>query len=867
MSIINQRSFAAGEISPELYYRVDLARYTIGLRTARNYQILKQGGAESRPGTTFIAEVKDSTSTVYFMKYRVDVDTDFLIEVGLNYFRFFKNDAQVLETAVNITGITKADPAVVTATAHGYSNGAEVYISDVIGMTEVNGRNFKVANKTANTFELTDLGGNNIDSTGYTTYSSGGTSEKVFEVDTTGTSLNTAAAIKGLRSEQKADRLYLSNQRYLKRNTDTSWDYVTIVESDIEKFGPSISISIPAGNLVTYTVLEVNSFGQSSVATNEDTGNALPTSGSPITVTIGTSPTTDVVFYIFRADNSTGKFQREGVFGLIGIVAGDALVSTTFVDDGISADYTQTPADRFGGDLVTQAFCFYQDRLIGAANDNSTISGSLVGFPWIFGQIYGEPAADSPFEYNGIGGGVTGIHHLVNYKRLVIFADSGEFAAFGDDAGNITPFAINIRRQSGFGSDKFVFPVIFDDTLLFVQTGGSTVRALNYDVGVDGFSSGDMTNFSSHLFRGYTIKRWSVQNNPNPILWAVRSDGSLLTMTYSKEQSVLAWTRNDLQDATVTDVISIPGPSTGDRVYALVTRTIDGRTVQYIEKFSQRNPSDVKDYKLLDSNLSYDGRNTDTSHTMTLSGGTNWTYDETITLTSSASYFASTYVDDQIHITGSDGTIIRFTIEAYSSATVVTGKPNKTVPAAMRSSAISDWSHAVGSVTGLWHLEGEDIAVFADGFVVANPNNDSYDVITVTNGTIALDKPYSVICAGKPYYADIETLDIDVLNGETLIDKNKLTSHVTVGTYNTRGLWAGPKPPSDDSTDPKEGLTEFKLRDTEDYDSPPALNNKQIDTIIQSEWNNNGRVFIRQIDPVPSTILSIAPSGLYPFRG
>lgn len=68
-----------------------------------------------------------------------------------------------------ITGITQANPAVVTATAHGFSNGNSVYISGVIGMPNVNGFLYTIANVTANTFSI------GIDSSTYATYSSGGT--------------------------------------------------------------------------------------------------------------------------------------------------------------------------------------------------------------------------------------------------------------------------------------------------------------------------------------------------------------------------------------------------------------------------------------------------------------------------------------------------------------------------------------------------------------------------------------------------------------------------------------------------------------------------------------------------------------------
>lgn len=73
-------------------------------------------------------------------------------------------------TAVAITGITAADPAVVTAAAHGFLNGQLVLILDVSGMTEINNKVVRVANKAANTFECYGLS-----SAKFTAYTSGGT--------------------------------------------------------------------------------------------------------------------------------------------------------------------------------------------------------------------------------------------------------------------------------------------------------------------------------------------------------------------------------------------------------------------------------------------------------------------------------------------------------------------------------------------------------------------------------------------------------------------------------------------------------------------------------------------------------------------
>jgi hypothetical protein len=87
---------------------------------------------------------------------------------------FFVDSGLTLDDPKTITGATSADPVVITAVAHGFSNGDQVQIVNVAGMTELNDEYFLVANKTDDTFELTDLDGEDIDGSAYTDYISGG---------------------------------------------------------------------------------------------------------------------------------------------------------------------------------------------------------------------------------------------------------------------------------------------------------------------------------------------------------------------------------------------------------------------------------------------------------------------------------------------------------------------------------------------------------------------------------------------------------------------------------------------------------------------------------------------------------------------
>ena len=97
---------------------------------------------------------------------------------GVSFFVANKaaNTVELVSTAgaVDITGATKADPGVITAVDHGFSNDDLVGIFDVVGMTELNGIIFKVSAATDDTFAVQTPAGVDVDTTGFTTYVSGG---------------------------------------------------------------------------------------------------------------------------------------------------------------------------------------------------------------------------------------------------------------------------------------------------------------------------------------------------------------------------------------------------------------------------------------------------------------------------------------------------------------------------------------------------------------------------------------------------------------------------------------------------------------------------------------------------------------------
>lgn len=84
--------------------------------------------------------------------------------------------------ATTITAATKASPCVITAASHGKSNGDEICIVSAGGMVELNNKIYKVKNVATDTMELTDEEDVNLDSSAFTTYTSGGTVQKATKI-------------------------------------------------------------------------------------------------------------------------------------------------------------------------------------------------------------------------------------------------------------------------------------------------------------------------------------------------------------------------------------------------------------------------------------------------------------------------------------------------------------------------------------------------------------------------------------------------------------------------------------------------------------------------------------------------------------
>lgn len=910
MSTISQRSFSGGEVSPQLQARVDFQKYQTSLKKLRNMIALKQGGAQNRPGTEFISEVKEShTDDQRLFPFDAGNGASYALEIGCTggvnpYIRIFKNNVLIKDPAATftVTNVTWG-PAKIFGTGVSFSD-SEAYFSGFDGPLGnfLNGRNLKLGTFSGGGWPLLNLDGTPFLPSQTPAYTGGGNLAFIYTVPwALPYSSIDSANLHEIKYAQSVDVLTLAHKDFqpieILRNADDDWEVRAYGEAFDKPAYARIQSVTPQGTTGS-TAYQYVATGVYAGMESGISGPGGPTPNSYKDTVIGNATLSSVNFNRITfaspltsnglvSPDSYNIYKRDGsgAYGYIGNVN----VGGTFDDIGLVPDVDiQPPSEKypfvyFGGTNDCPGAVGYSQQRRFFANTNNqqeTVWGSDIGnYDGFFTKT---PITDSDnFAFRAAGRKFNPVKHILDLSKFVLMTASSEIVV-NPDGSVLTPTNINVKTQSYNGCSDLP-PIIINESALYVQERGNIVRDLLFDFNIDGLSGNDISIFANHLFEGYELVDWCYQKVPNSTVWAVRSDGKLLCLTYLREQQVLAWSQHDLGgDGLVESCCSVSGDSE-DQVYLIVKRNINGTTRKYVERLSPRffhgaklksfkysgvtmtrTYDDSTEVRILDSFLSYDGRNTDLTKYVTITGS-GWTTEDTFTLTASAALFTSSDVGNSIFVYTPDGDLIRLEITGYTSSTVVSVVPLKNVPASLQGISTSDYARAVDTIRGLWHLEGEDVAIYSDGFVDASPNNPNYEKVTVTDGSITLNSNRAIVHVGLPFISDLQTLAIDTVQAETMIDKKIVIQEVTMSVEKTRGLFAGRKEP-DDSVSYIDGLTEVKARNDEGQTSPIAMKTGPCDVVIESDYSVAGSVFIRQVDPLPVTILSIHPAGNVPFR-
>ena len=193
---------------------------------------------------------------------------------------------------------------------------------------------------------------------------------------------------------------------------------------------------------------------------------------------------------------------------------------------------------------------------------------------------------------------------------LIVLTDGASFLINGGSLGApVTPSAITANAQSFLGCNDMP-PIVVNYDILYVQSKGSSVRDASYNFYANVFTGSDISILSSHLFFGFKLNEWAWAEEPYKIVWAIRNDGTMLSLTFIKEQDFIGWSHHDTAGLfkSVCTVVEAATVGFQNFIYLAVQRTVNAQTVQYIELMPERATTGlVKDYWTVDCGLQYVG--------------------------------------------------------------------------------------------------------------------------------------------------------------------------------------------------------------------------------------------------------------------
>ena len=220
-----QQSFNAGEFAPRMEGRTDIEKYANACQELQNFLPLIQGAALKRSGFRYVKHTKDSSKRSRLIPFEFSATQAYALEFGDLYMRVYLNGGISLKASVAITSTDEANPVqVTTGAAHGLVTGEETYLDGIATATSLNEKFYTVTFVDATHYTLDGVDGTGIG------LGTGGTSSEVFEVATP----YAAADVDALQWSQSADVLYLAHpdhpRQKVERTGHAAWTVTEIVD-------------------------------------------------------------------------------------------------------------------------------------------------------------------------------------------------------------------------------------------------------------------------------------------------------------------------------------------------------------------------------------------------------------------------------------------------------------------------------------------------------------------------------------------------------------------------------------------------------------------------------------------------------------
>jgi len=803
-------NFTAGEITPRLYGRTDIAKYDNGAATVENFIVQPHGGLTRRPGTRFVAEVKNSANAVRLVPFEFNVEQAYVLEFGPTYFRIYKDGGQVTSggSPVEVTTVYTASDLDTLKFAQA---------ADTMYVVSPNHPIYKITRTSHTAWTITEV-----------ELQRG----PMLDLNTTSTTLTASARSgSGITLTASAStflstdvgRLVKIHEGYIKIDNYTSATEVDGTAQELEDGRAEILPSYTASTLSFHegdpdaTGLEHNDRIEDTAASFVDEGFEA---GQTIVISGSASNNTSSGFLLVDVTDSVLTLAPGAD------LAAEAAGSSVTISGKLEATDKWALGAFSESTGYPRAVAFYEQRLVfaGSSDQPQTLFFSQGGD---FENFEAGVEDDDGMVYTIGSNEVNVIRFLASTRNLIVGTSGGEFVvrAGGTDEA-ITPTNVQIKQQTAHGSSDHT-PVQAGNAVLFVQRAKRKVRELQYNFDVDGYVAPDVAIISEHITES-GLTELAYQQEPDSVVWAVRGDGQIVTMTYKREEQVIGWSRQIIggTDAVVERIVTIPGDLDEDQVWMVVRRTVNGGTKRYVEYIKDFDfGSDVTDAVFVDSTLNFTGVS-DTLNGQISAAAT------TITLDDSTSFSASGAVK-----IGNE--IITYTGNA---ANQLTGCTRAVVGVAAIHADGAAVTQAALSLSGLDHLEGETINVLADGSVHAPK--------TVSSGAITLDRYVTKAHVGLSYSSTMTTLRVDAGSAMgTSQGKIKRINELTVRLYRSVGLKVGRDADNLDVVPFRSSAAAM--------DEAIALYTGDKEIELNGNYDTDGQITIRQDQPLPMTVLAV----------
>lgn len=550
--------------------------------------------------------------------------------------------------------------------------------------------------------------------------------------------------------------------------------------------------------------------------------------------------------------------------------AGDTVSSSTLTGgtDGTSVPSATLDVGPNSGTYPGVVTYFQQRRFFANSLNNpdtfwATQTGRFSNFDTRIPTVATDAITASPWTEQ-----VNGIQWLIPMPGgLIAMTGSRAWQLNGEggsglNAQPITPSSITAQPQAFNGCSATIPPIVIDYDVIYVEAiGDTTVRDLSWNFWVNIYTGSDLTILSSHLFEFRSITQWTWARTPYKVLWASCDDGTMLSMTYLKEQEVYGWARHDTR-GFVVGIASITEPPV-NAVYAMVQRfpPYAPQGIYVMERMDDRLWKSAEDAYAVDSGVSNPMRRTAAALIASSVSGA-------VTFTANSAVFSSGQVGSVIRMAGGIATIT-----GYTSTKIVTGTwalaPDPG-PLGLPFAAFGQWTIATPVTTlSAPHLAGMVVVALADGVPVTG-------LMVATDGTITLPFAASNVKAGLPFAAQLQTI---YMNGPQVTQgARKMIPAATMRVASSGKFQFGTNQPDGASQNPPQlgpawinMATVDPLNATGGQLPPPTYTSPGGQVVTQlwtgdirvvgqgAGWNSKGQVAVQQTLPLALEVTAIEP--------